>query len=191
MKWIVSFTTLMVLAIPLACDPATPANQTSCTEYCDLNVSVCVGANAQYSNTLDCTNHCETFVGIPPGSPDDVEGNTIGCRLYHTSIANSTRPELHCPHSGPTGGNVCGSWCENYCHLAIRNCDGDNALFTSIGECLSDCAALPTNGQIGDRTGNTVQCRISYLIDAATEPPNTQATHCPQAAVVTTLDCNG
>ena len=58
----------------------------------------------------------------------DTTGNTIGCRLYHAGAA-AADPVLHCPHAGPTGGNVCGSWCDNYCQLMAQETEpGVNAL---------------------------------------------------------------
>ncbi len=34
-----------------------------------------------------------------------MEGDTLGCRLYHGGAPAITDPVLHCPHAGPTGGD--------------------------------------------------------------------------------------
>ena len=53
--------------------------------------------------------------------------------------------------------------CEEYCHLALENCTGDDALFADEDECMTACADLDDTGSEGDTSGDTVQCRITHL----------------------------
>ncbi|MGZ3430069.1 MAG: hypothetical protein ACXVCV_25635 [Polyangia bacterium] len=156
----------------------------TCAAYCAKIQMNCTagsdgGGNAQYSMVSDCTSQCTTVAAWPAGMIGDTSGNTIGCRLYHAGAA-AADPVLHCPHAGPTGGNVCGSWCDNYCQLMAKNCTGANAVYATA-DCMTKCMTIPTTGQTNDATGNTVQCRIFHLSLAASDP----ATHCGHARTVT------
>jgi hypothetical protein len=157
----------------------------SCTDYCNKVQMNCTGSgddggsgNAQYASTSACVSYCTSAAGWPAGTTGAQSGNTIACRLYHAGAA-AADPVFHCPHAGPTGGNICGSWCENYCQLAARNCTGANAVYPS--NCMAQCAMFATNGHVNDTTGNTVQCRLYHLGAAATDP----TLHCPHALSVT------
>src|SRR2546430_1085986 len=92
----------------------------TCADYCAKIAINCTGSdggvvgNAQYASTVACQTYCTTAAGWPAGMKDATSGNTIGCRLYHATAA-AADPVFHCPHAGPTGGNLCGTWCENYC----------------------------------------------------------------------------
>jgi hypothetical protein len=77
---------------------------------------------------------------------------------------------------GPGGGGVCGTNCESYCELRAKVCS--NVPFYGVGpddprdvsSCLSRCAALPDLGDFDaerDRTGDSLQCRLLYLSEAA------------------------
>ncbi len=90
--------------------------------------SSCADDNAQYVDFDDCKHHCVTSAALPLGEIADTDGNSVACRTYHAIVASSdpgNAEAIHCPHAGPSGANVCGSWCENYCHLALTNCTGD------------------------------------------------------------------
>jgi hypothetical protein len=133
------------------------------------------GGNQQYASTVECNAYCSMASGWPAGTTGTTTGNSIGCRLYHAGAA-AADPVVHCPHAGPTGGNVCGSWCENYCELMAKNCTGANAVYDAA-TCMTKCAMIPTSGKPGDTTGNSVQCRIYHLGVAFTDP----GTHCAHA----------
>ena len=154
----------------------------TCAAYCAKIQMNCTagssdaGSNVQYAMSSDCTNQCMTAAAWPAGMTGDQSGNTIGCRLYHAGAA-AADPVLHCPHAGPTGGNVCGSYCDNYCQLMAKNCTGSNAIYTA--NCMSQCITIPTFGHANDASGNTVQCRIYHLSLAASDP----VTHCPHARI--------
>jgi hypothetical protein len=83
-------------------------------------------------------------------------------------------PATECANAGPSGNNVCGSWCENFCYLMEKNCTGSNAIYDAA-TCMQKCATMPATGTAGDVSGDTVQCRIYHMGVAFDDP----VTHCP------------
>ena len=168
-------------------------NLITCSQYCTEVVSACTGPNTQYiaSGEFDSQSICESycdFAGWIPGFESDATGNSIGCRYYHAKAALAEDPVLHCPMAGPTGADVCGSWCDNYCELASQSCVADNAIFESNEECMTACAEFDTEGKINDSQGNTVQCRLNYLGAPAFGDPET---NCPEGSPEDTEACAG
>jgi len=169
----------------IAHDLAGGGSAPTCAAYCAKIEMNCTagsgdgGGHEQYADVATCTSYCMTAADWPAGMTGDTSGNTIGCRLYHAGAA-AADPTTHCPHAGPTGGNVCGSWCDNYCQLMAKNCTGSNAVYDAA-TCMTKCATIPTSGQVNDTTGNSIQCRIYHLGVAASDP----ATHCAHAKTVT------
>ncbi|HWE28824.1 MAG TPA: hypothetical protein VHB97_12525 [Polyangia bacterium] len=158
----------------------------TCAAYCakiEMNCTAGTdgGGHAQYTSANACNTYCTSAAAWPAGKVGDVSGNTIGCRLYHAGAAASD-PTTHCPHAGPTGGDMCGSWCDNYCQLMAKNCTGSNAVY-DMATCMTKCATIPTTGMPNDTSGNTVQCRIYHLGVAATDP----VTHCPHSKTAADL----
>jgi hypothetical protein len=184
-----------LVLVLLACEPVKDpdaqvdanTDALSCTSYCTTIMDAC-GDTPQYANQRGCEDHCTSYAGLPLGNEGEQSGNTVACRLYHATVASATTPELHCPHAGPTGGNVCGSWCENYCFLALRNCP---MLFGDGGEerCQQECGQIPDDGESGDQSGDTVQCRMHYLGLAGTEPPLSAMTFCPAGQPFDSPEC--
>ena len=156
------------------CAPPPP----TCADYCATVTAACTGELAQYADEASCVTYCETWATLPAGEVADVSGNTIGCRMYHAGVAATAEPEVHCPHAGPSGGDVCGTWCENYCALALGNCDGDEALFSGDEECAAACDALEADGLPEDVAGDSVQCRIYHLGVAGSDGETSAAIHC-------------
>ncbi len=157
-----------------------PVDPLSCERYCSLLETNCTELNAQYPDEATCLRYCADEARLPIGTLDDREGNTVGCRIYHADVA-ADDPDLHCPHAGPSGGDVCGTWCDNYCHLAETACTGELALYPERAACELACIAIPTTGTAGDPSGNTIQCRIYHLGIAS--GPDMPMTHCPHGAV--------
>ncbi len=180
-------TTSMVGADMSVQDLATAGGGPTCADYCAKITRNCTsggdggGGHAQYASLAACTSYCTTNAGWPAGATGAMSGNSIACRLYHAGAA-AADPATHCPHAGPSGGNICGSWCDNYCQLMARNCTGANAVYDAA-TCMTKCATIPSNGMPGDQVGNTVQCRIYHLGEAGTDP----ALHCPHAQTATDL----
>ncbi|GMV41329.1 MAG: hypothetical protein AMXMBFR64_30450 [Myxococcales bacterium] len=160
-----------------------PPTEPSCADYCSAVQAACTGGNAQYPSIEECLDYCGTIAAFPAGDPGDTLGNSIACRTYHATVAAQPgNADAHCPHAGPTGGGVCGSWCDNYCHLAAKNCQGAHMLYQLDSECTTACDAFSDAGEIGAVDGDSVQCRIYHLGVAGTNPPLSSATHCPHGA---------
>jgi len=158
----------------------------TCAEYCDKIEMNCTAGdggngNVQWPDKATCNSYCTTAAGWPAGVTGAQSGDTIACRLYHAGAA-AADPVTHCPHAGPTGGAVCGSFCENYCDLMARNCTGSNVVYDPA-TCMTKCMTIPTNGHANDMSGNTIQCRIYHLSAAHADP----VTHCPHAKTVADL----
>lgn len=147
-----------------------------CNNYCDMAIAHCTGDNEIFANKLDCVAYCGADgAAWATGAQGDTDGNSVNCRIYHLGAA-AAAPADHCQHAGTTGANTCGTYCENYCALAIGQCVGGNQLYANQGECETACAGFPTNGNIGDAEGDTVQCRL-YHLGAAVADPDTHCEH--------------
>jgi hypothetical protein len=160
---------------------ATPGDPVACAAYCDEVTSICTGANEQYISKSVCLNYCKSWAGIPAGSDGATSGNSAACRTYHAGVAATGATATHCNHAGPTGGDTCGSWCENYCHLALRNCTGSLKLYDSESACMTACEDMADDGDIDTKEGDSVQCRINNLGLALAEP-GFDAVYCPRGA---------
>jgi hypothetical protein len=71
-----------------------------------MNIANCNGTNDPsgfYANATDCY---EFMDAISYGTFDDLRTNSVNCRLFHALLA-VWDPELHCPHTGKTGGGKC------------------------------------------------------------------------------------
>ncbi|WP_428261424.1 hypothetical protein [Haliangium sp.] len=144
-----------------------------CEGYCTTVMTNCTGANAQYADMGECVDLCQN-AGWREGQPDDASGNSLNCRATHAGELAAADPGLHCPHAGPTGGGMCGSLCANYCFYTLNNCSADALPFDNVGACEDACTALyPDDGQLGDSSGNTLQCRLEYAIQAASDSDST------------------
>ncbi|MCB9506628.1 MAG: hypothetical protein H6697_03045 [Myxococcales bacterium] len=161
-----------------ACYPPT------CAGYCTAVTSACTDDNAQYDDASACIDYCEGAGMFPVGVLGDTDGNSIGCRLYHAGVAggSATAADTHCDHAGPSGGDMCGSWCENYCALALNNCTDDNELFADEEACMTACAEFSDEGAVGDTSGDSVQCRIQHL-GLAGAGGEAAAMHCMHGSV--------
>ncbi|MCZ6652139.1 MAG: hypothetical protein O7D91_03840, partial [Planctomycetota bacterium] len=153
-----------------------------CYGYCVVISTNCTGAYAQYSSPDACLAYCNDWAQLPAGSDTDTSVNTIGCRIYHAESAETSGDyAFHCPHAGPSGGNYCGTWCENYCYLAMLNCTGSSQLYGDLPECMDACAFFPDDGMPNDTSGDTVQCRIHHLGQAGSSP-GVDDFHCPHGS---------
>ncbi|KAJ8072314.1 hypothetical protein PM082_015873 [Marasmius tenuissimus] len=61
----------------------------------------CQGTNQQYTDQADCVAQ---LTQKPFGTFDEVWGDNLVCRIIHL-LLTTIRPEAHCPHVGPVGGN--------------------------------------------------------------------------------------
>ena len=198
----------------LAAVPAAEAQMLSAAAYCDLMSNYCI------EEVLHNEDFCLAFVddAVPNamalGSLSDVSGNSLGCRIQYALLAETASGAgdesarlAACEKAALTGGEVCGSFCDNYCDLAIATCNSDNnpsyggtPLFMDGGSppspsrsaCESACTAYSDEVLDGvsqtDQLfgyGDTVQCRIHHLQAAVVEGqenPNSYGLHCGHAS---------
>lgn len=74
------------------------------------------------------------------------------------------------------GGGPESSLCDRYCAAVMSNCADAFSVYGSEDACLAVCALVP-EGSEGDRSGNSIQCRL-YHADAAEAEPSF---YCPIA----------
>lgn len=164
-----------------------------CVSFCEEQIATC--GFAQYANTTECHAICKTWlVGnlvVDTGS-GNITGPTLGatsaCREYHTFVA-STSPAAatqQCPHTGlDDAAGTCGTRCQGYCDLMIRGCEANGSpQYDDMNDCLTQCATFAADGNHGDTTGDTLQCRIHYATVAIVN--GGQAPNCSYAAAVST-----
>eukprot|EP01098_Paradermamoeba_levis_P009499 TRINITY_DN3969_c0_g1_i1.p1 TRINITY_DN3969_c0_g1~~TRINITY_DN3969_c0_g1_i1.p1 ORF type:complete len:343 (+),score=109.45 TRINITY_DN3969_c0_g1_i1:95-1030(+) len=72
-------------------------------ETCSRHSRFCTGPNKQYESIEGCVSFLKT---IPFGEPDVFTANNVLCRNQHATLIQ-LRPEVHCMHVGPTGGDFC------------------------------------------------------------------------------------
>jgi hypothetical protein len=156
-------------------------NKPLCETYCDTVGASCTGTNEQYESRAVCLRTCAR---LEEGQAGDDAGNTIQCRLHYAESAASAPGEAAgaCSAAGPGGAqldapNVCGSYCEGLCAIALDTCKGANFRFTSLSECKAACETLPDLGNYNDKIieGNSVQCRLYHVSAAQIDP----IIHCP------------
>jgi len=149
----------------------------SCAEYCGIYLDACADFS-EYANEQDCMDNCAQW---PIGTAADTGNDSLGCRIYHATVASGTDPEMHCPHAGPSGAATCvaadAPTCDLYCSRVFGNCSGDLNTFVDMADCMDQCSAWYP-GTEGDVDGHTVGCH-SYHANAAIGDAET---HCPHAA---------
>jgi hypothetical protein len=152
-----------------------------CETYCDTIGASCTGANEQYESRAICLRTCSR---LEEGQFDDDVGNTVHCRLHYAKSAADAPGEAAgaCSAAGPGGAqlevvDLCGTFCEGLCTIALATCRGANFRFTSLSECRLACEALPDLGNYNDKIidGNSVQCRLYHVSAAQIDP----IIHCP------------
>lgn len=70
---------------------------------CLAHEAYCTGDNRQYDSMADCLTFLKT---VRIGESFEGGRNTIFCRNIH-QVMLPYRPSVHCPHIGPTGGEMC------------------------------------------------------------------------------------
>jgi hypothetical protein len=157
-----------------------------CERYCQAVTKGCVDTHAQYTDLAACLAMCPLY---PEGTPGDVSGNSINCRLDFALKAPG-EPLTYCTWAGPGGDGKCGSNCEGFCTLMTPTCTKETTLadgdfFASNDACLTTCAGLPdvgnysaTDDKLQSGTDH-VECRL-YHVGAAIFADDA-ATHCPHA----------
>lgn len=70
---------------------------------CQTHAKYCHDGDEQYESTTACE---EILDGRRLGSSYELGADTILCRMVHQGMV-PIRPGVHCPHIGPTGGEMC------------------------------------------------------------------------------------
>ncbi|KAK0226494.1 hypothetical protein IW262DRAFT_1267219, partial [Armillaria fumosa] len=80
------------------------AAQRAIVDICNTAMEYCTGDNQVY----DSNESCRQFLTneVPFGEAWQGGQNTTMCRYIHKNIVQ-LRPEVHCPHISPSGGDVC------------------------------------------------------------------------------------
>ncbi|MCX4242801.1 hypothetical protein [Paraliomyxa miuraensis] len=148
-----------------------------CPEYCGLIQDVCSAEQTQYTSEAVCLAVC---ADLPPGSPEDQLGNSVGCRRFQ-SVQASEAPDTFCGAGGPTGDGVCGAECEVFCGLAMSVCVGDDAQWPDVPSCLADCMQFPDDVEYNASvvSGDSFACRMYHLTVASLDP----GVHCPHLPI--------
>ncbi|KAL9611113.1 MAG: hypothetical protein Q9167_004217 [Letrouitia subvulpina] len=84
-------------------DPSKNFQQTVIENVCQSVDETCIGGNKQYASKSEC---CRFLNDKPYGDGDNIWADSVTCRNVHTLLAQ-VRPNIHCPHVGPTGGGKC------------------------------------------------------------------------------------
>lgn len=155
----------------------TPPEPPTCEAYCSDVMAACGPTNAalaQYASAASCLAFCAHEELLPAGLADASEGNTRSCRATHAQLALSApeAADFYCPVAGPTGANICGVLTENYCQVAIAQCPGEGAIYTSLEHCLSVAAEVPEVTPPGVEGDFDLTCMFGELITGlATNQP--------------------
>ncbi|KAJ7500100.1 hypothetical protein FB451DRAFT_1207483 [Mycena latifolia] len=92
------------LGLPVSTDPTFLAMKRAATDICAGHEQFCTRDLAQYNSTDACLDFIMTQ--IPFGDIWQAGQNTGICRYLHAAML-SRRPAVHCPHIGPSGGDMC------------------------------------------------------------------------------------
>ncbi|KAJ5462458.1 hypothetical protein N7530_010663 [Penicillium desertorum] len=74
------------------------------SSLCQTHQTYCNGTNQQYSSPAECFDFLTQSVRF--GQAYELGRNTLLCRSVHEQMIQY-RPSVHCPHIGPSGGNMC------------------------------------------------------------------------------------
>lgn len=158
---------------------------TLCDQYCATAAEVCMGANSIYSDEAACQTACAS---MRPGTQGQTTGDTVECRRFHLDLGR-VDPITHCPHASEGGGGMCvfanEDLCRRYCGAVSENCTGINEAFPDPEACLDSCFTIIKAGTDGDTEGDSVNCRLTHALAAASQP----AANCPLATVADNPVC--
>jgi hypothetical protein len=76
------------------------------------------------------------------------------------------------PGSASAGSTGTGSGpvtCDSYCSSIMKNCKDATAQYSSLESCKATCLSFPV-GQIGDKVGNSLSCRVNHGVVAMKDP---------------------
>ena len=193
----------------------TPPVPGDCATYCADMTDVCM--MEAFHMPDQCLTWCASDkVGIELGTLDDTAAHTVGCRqnwLEKAREAVGPEKAIYCSYAAASGGDQCGTWCENYCAIGTRTCttanteypndkptyfDDDPAL-DADAECRAACnfgteTNLPLLPMVMQHFGygDTVQCRLHHYQAAVLQGPEQRSAyglHCGHGAPEPTELC--
>lgn len=105
------------------------------------------------------TLSCRQLLDIEDAEPlpADAQGATAGVGGGSSAPLSSGGTSAGTTQGGDGGEPP--TVCERYCDAVEAGCSGLFAVYTSRETCLAVCSALP-EGEPGDTSGNSVQCRL-------------------------------
>ncbi|KAF7367641.1 hypothetical protein MSAN_00827700 [Mycena sanguinolenta] len=92
------------LGLPRATSDNFAIHTRAARDVCSQHEKYCLGPNKQYKSIEACMEF--VLHKIPLGEVWQGGQNTAFCRYVHTPML-PLRPSVHCPHVGPTGGDMC------------------------------------------------------------------------------------
>ncbi|GMM35202.1 hypothetical protein DASC09_025270 [Saccharomycopsis crataegensis] len=95
---------------------------------CEVHQEYCLGENQQYSSYETCVAFLST---VRLGQGFEGGRDTIFCRNLH-QVMLPFRPAVHCPHIGPTGGDMCTDTDTSYNEIVDTYSTYFDPLFISI-----------------------------------------------------------
>ena len=152
---------------PLQLNDSTTAPPPTCGTWCAAMSQNCAKAGLSgggkeadklLADTAACTKWCEATPKWAAGKSGHAFGNTLACRAHHAkeAAASGAAAQNHCPAAGLSGGGVCGTYCDNYCHTMQTLCP---AAYSKTSDCDIECKGVLA--EYGDK----VPCLIKTALN--------------------------
>ncbi|KAJ3750376.1 hypothetical protein DFH05DRAFT_1387170 [Lentinula detonsa] len=109
------------------------------TDVCAVSTQYCTGDNQQYESHDSCMSF---MTSLSFGESWQGGMNTGWCRYIHKNMVKY-RPEVHCPHIGPTGGDMCID--RNYVEVVDTNPFNQTLLAYNSSYNVADMKGIPAN----------------------------------------------
>ncbi len=169
--------------LTVVCPRAGPGGDGACGSNCDGYCAIWAKACPDDAKLVsDCVSKC-AGLRVEPGFDvaANASGDSLECRLVHASAA-TLDPTAECQSARIASTSPCADAagsapsCDDYCNLVMAECQGDLAVYDSLAQCKTVCAALPP-GSVDDTHQDTVGCRKYHSYNAVLDP----GTHCAHA----------
>lgn len=138
-------------------------------------------ASALALGLVGCSSDDPAPAGTDTGTTDTGSADTGSADTGATDSGTDGGADSTTDTGGDGGGALD---CATYCDKVTTNCTGTNAQYPTKATCLNVCAKL-TVGTAGDKTGDTVACRLFFAGEAATDA----ATNCRKAGLTGGTTC--
>ncbi|KAJ3879940.1 hypothetical protein F5051DRAFT_324939 [Lentinula edodes] len=109
------------------------------TDVCAVSSQYCTGGNQQYESHDACMSF---MTALSFGESWQGGMNTGWCRYIHKNMVKY-RPEVHCPHIGPTGGDMCID--RDYAQVVDTNPFNQTLLAYNSSYNAADMKGIPTS----------------------------------------------